>query len=716
MTDEELLEKAKERYEICRDFWREIYIKCKDDWNFVHGYGQWDDEALTQRQQAGSPCLVLNQLDPFVNQVTNDIKQARLAIRVVPVDEEADIDTAEIRAGIIRNIEKQSNAKSVYGNAATHAVGAGIGWIIVDTDYCSPDTFDQEAYIERVVDFEAVMIDPDFETIDGSDAEDGFEKEVHSIESFERNYPDYSPNSFDSDSGTDEVVVVRYSYKDYEEKKLIRIKLIDGSVRDIFDDDLKIIDEHNQAIEDGEMEGEPLIYEEVMKRDTQVCKVMQCVLSGTDVLEEPQELATQYIPLVPVIGRETFINEQREFWSLIRQAKDAQKMYNYWKSYSTETIALQPKAPHIGAVGSFRTDAKNWANANRQNLAYLQYDIVYDENGSPMPPPMRQPNVQGSQALVQEATNARDDIRLALGLSAANMGERSNVISGVALRTNQIEGDNATFHFIDNLASSISQVGRILNELITALYSERKIARIIGDDDREELVPINSPYVREGGAVRAPRQGENPEGVYKFDTGKYDIDMNVGASYSSKRQEMADKLTEIIRAKPEILEVTGDLLFEALDLPYGREIADRIKTMLPPEMIEDDPQAARLQQAQAIVKQLEEQVMNLDAALQDKRKNEAIQNQIDIKKVEQDGQKLQIEAKKAEADIQKTMAEIEKMRAETTGFRMEAVDALGQAVQGMNVQMQDIQQAIGIMLDAKEAESIEAEEVPETSE
>lgn len=684
MKNEEILEQAKKNYKACEDYYGTLYEDCVEDWEFAHGVNQWEAQALRDRKTDGRPTLTLNQMLPYLNQVVNDIKQARLAIRVTPVDSNADVDTAEVLAGIIRNIESQSGAKSVYGTAASNAVGAGIGWIRVLTDWADESSFDQEAKIERVLDFTSVMLDPSFKEVDGRDADYGFVKLSYTKEQFEDMYPNAEASPF-CDDGSEDVSLVEYFYKEKKKTQLHSIRLLDGQERNVSDDQLKQIDEQE------------IVYELVRSREVDLVNVYHCVLSGSEVLSR-EIFPSKFIPLVPVIGNEVYINDQREFHSLIRQGKDAQRMFNYWKSASTEMIALQPKAPWVGAFGSFESEEDKWASSNNQNHPFLQYDVVPDPiTGMALPPPTRLPPVQGSPALFQEAMAAKEDIRLAIGMPQSNMGERSNAVSGVAIRNQQVEGDNATYHFIDNLSSSIAQVGRILNSIIPVIYSDRKIARIIGEDQKEEIIPVNTPFVKENGVKRAARQGEEWQGVYDLQSGKYDVVMDVGASYSSKRQEAADKLIELIRAKPDLTDIAGDMLFEALDIPLGREIADRIRATMSPELLGEDPQAVKLQQASQMLQEMEQRIQNYEAALADKKKNQDFDNMVELKKLELEQQDLQIKA-------QKTAAEIEKMRAETTGYNMEAMAALGNAMTAMNERVSDIGTALEIILDAKEDE------------
>jgi hypothetical protein len=690
MAEEFDKEKAVSHWEECQSTYDNLYEESKADWKFLHGVDQWDEYAKKARDKDHRPCLTLNQMLPYAMQVVNDIRQARLAIRVSPVDEAADIDTAEIFQGIIRNIERQSAADKAYTSASLNAIGAGIGWMRVRTDYADADSFDQEIFIDRVLDFTSVYLDPQSQELDGSDAEYGFIRVDYSKEQFEILYPDADPVSWDSTSNDDEVCIVEYFCKYYKESKIYKIQLVDGSEQVITQDQKDILDD------DGTVE-----YVEIESRDTQYPYVKHYVLNGSDEPIKETEFPSKYIPLIPVIGEEVYINGRREFHSIIRQGKDAQRMYNYYNSMETELNALQPKAPIVGAVGSFKTDVERWETANAANYPFLEYDVVHDKQGQRVEPPRRMEPYQGNPALFQGAMRAKEDIRLAIGLPQANMGQQGNEVSGVAIRNRQIEGDNATFHFIDNLSVSISFLGKILVDMIPRLYSQRKITRILGEDGEERNVPVNTPFVKEGGIERPMKPNESKyDGIYQLGVGKYDVVCDVGASYSSKRQETADKLIEVVQAQPELMAVVGDLIFEALDLPMGKEIADRLKSQMPPELLGEDPMAEKLKAADMAMQQLQDQLMTYQAALDNKKKDTQFEQHVELKK-------LDIENRKLAIDAQKTAAEIEKMRAETSNFDMESVQALGGAVQGLFAEFNDVKEAMEIMLSAKELEEAE---------
>src|SRR5262245_56776487 len=213
-------------------------------------------------------------------------------------------------------------------------------------------------------------------------------------------------------------------------------------------------------------------------------RVKQYILSGAEILEE-RAWPGRYIPIVPVYGDEVTVEGKRYFRSLIRDAKDAQRMFNYWRTTSTELIALAPKTPFIGPKGAFVTDAAKWATANTESHAYIEFDGAM--------PPQRQPFVGVPAGALQEALNASDDMKAIMGLYDASLGARSNETSGRAILARQREGDVSTFHFLDNMTRAIRHAGRVIIDLIPHVYDKPRIVRVLGEDGRPDARPINQP-------------------------------------------------------------------------------------------------------------------------------------------------------------------------------------------------------------------------------
>lgn len=675
--DKDILSKAKQRFADCQQFYGNEYKRGVDDLKFLLGE-QWSESDVNKRNAEGKPCLTENRLLPFAHQVINDIRQSRPAINVVPVDNNSDPETAKILRGIIRNIEVQSSADNVYDTAAWNALASGYGWIRVNTKYVSNDSFDQELELIRIPDFQSVMIDPNSKQMDGSDADYGFIFEDISREAFEALYPDAQPVSFKDKSAhnwcTENTVrICEYFYKEYTEKTIY-------------------LTESGEVVEE---KPENPIQERVVK----IPSVKWCKITAEEILEKTDWLG-EYIPLVPVYGEEVWVDGKRECYSLVHQAKDPQRRYNYWLTANTEIIALAPKSPFVGVAGQFATDAKRWARANNESYPYLEYDAVEIAPGVFAPPPQRQSPPMGSPSMFQEMMAAADGIKATLGMFNASLGQAGNETSGRAILARQAEGDNATFHFVDNLQSAIRHVGRICIDLIQKLYKAPRIERIIGEDDKKMSVPINQGAVKQQGGNMLPVGiGQVPDAFYDIDAGKYDVVATVGASYATKRQETANMIQSVLQAAPDTFSILGDIFFKNLDIAEADIIVERLRKMNPAMNDDNDPQAMQLQQAGQLIQGMQQQLAQMDEALRAKREKDQAEVNAEL-------QKTQAEIQKIEAETVKIQAEVAAAMAQTGGITPEAMQEIVRTLAALEEQSRDTADAVEIILSAAEGSQV----------
>jgi hypothetical protein len=354
-------------------------------------------------------------------------------------------------------------------------------------------------------------------------------------------------------------------------------------------------------------------------------KVVQRILSGAEVLETV-DWAGRFIPIVPVYGEELMVDGRRRLRSLVRDAKDPQRMFNYWRTASTELVALAPKAPFIGRRGAFETDAAKWATANVQTHAYIEYDGPE--------PPMRQGFAGPPAGALQEALNASDDMKSIMGLFDASLGARSNETSGRAIMARQREGDTSTFHYIDNLSRAIRHAGRILLDLIPKVYGTARVVRVLGADGAAQSVAV-APGAKGGETLKAVGR------IYDLSAGRYDLVVRSGPSFTSRREEAATQMIELIRAYPAAAPLLGDLLARNLDWPGADEIAGRLAALLPPVVKGAAPE---VQQAQAQLAQLAQALNAAKAEIATLKQDRA-----------HEARKLEIEAFEAETNRMKAL-------------------------------------------------------------
>lgn len=539
-----------------------------DDMLFRLG-DQWHPQAMAARQADSRPILTFNKLPQFIKQVTGDLRQSRPAIKVVGIDERADKKTAEILGGMTRYIESRSDADKIYFSAADSQVACGIGHWRVVSEYADDSTFEQELGIELVEDGIAVLWDPDAAHPTRRDARWCFVPVDMSRELFKDKYPDFQAASMTSVgdmnypsgwAGDDYVRVAEYWVKEPTKRRLAL--LANGGIDDLTDDD------------DADAKAAQILAQggRVEMRDAH--KIVRYVVSGLEILEGPEEWPGRYIPIVPLIGEEVRVGRRRYRHGIVRFAKDPQRSYNYFRSTQTEVVALQPKAPWIGTIDNFKDSEEQWETANVKNWPYLTYrPDPLNGGGAPQrgTPPVTSPG------LSEGVKQAEEDMYGTTGIYPSSLGQKSNEASGRAIVARQREGDTSTYVYHANFGLAIQHTGRILVDLIPHVYDTERTIRSVGEDGKIDVVKINQPA------------GEAVDGVIDrimndVTVGAYDVTIEMGPSYTTKREEAKDGMLQLLQTVPNIAPLIMDLVAKAQDWPLADKIAKRLQTTLPPQI------------------------------------------------------------------------------------------------------------------------------------
>lgn len=618
--DAELLSEVTERLQLCIDAEQDNRADALHDLKFIKG-DQWPEDAKRLRTLEKRPCLTINKLPTFLHQVTNDQRQNRPSIKVHPVDDGADVETAEVIQGLIRHIEYASNADVAYDTSVNSAAAIGFGYFRLITGYVSEDSFDQEIRFQRIRNAFTVYIDPASQEPDGSDANFAIITTEISKDEFKRQYPDASAvNMMQRGTGdvgknwiSDSLVRVAEYYRiEHEPATLIRLSNGEEGWKDEL---LQLPD------------GVTI----VKKRKSNRRKVCWYKVTGTDVLERA-DIPCNWIPVFPVYGDELDIEGKVIRSGLVRHAKDPAQMYNFWMTAATEEVSLRPKTPYIGAEGQFEGHENEWAQANVRSFPYLEYKPT-TVAGQMAPPPARQPMADVPVGVLQMAMHASDNIKATTGIFDASLGAKGNETSGRAILARQREGDVANFHYSDNLTRTIRHAGRCILWMIPRIYDTERVVRILGEDETVSHVAINKPMEQ---PERDEKTGAIKTVMNDLTVGKYDVTVSAGPSYSTLRQEAADAMIQFGQSWPKLMDVAGDKVVKAMDWPGAEEIAERIERTIPPEIRGDDegqppsipPELQQhLQQMQGYIQQLEGALQEAQSGIDKERiKAESAEN------------------------------------------------------------------------------------------
>ncbi|WP_180134431.1 portal protein [Acinetobacter sp. YH12081] len=621
--DKDLLTEIIKFRDDAQNYWQPIYNQGLKDKRFVTLKGeQWDKKALEQRKAQGKPTLEINLVRTYVQQQINTMRQNRPQAKVVPVDSGADPETAKVLEGLIKDVEEASNFENALDIAAANQVHAAVGFYRITTDYINEKSFNQEPQFKSIENPQAVLIDPLSRSLDGSDMTKALVCEWVDKDQIAKDYGDDTVSDFEMDkseewTNTDDntVCIAEYFYKDEVKDTLLMLE--DGStefksvlLKQWTEDDLKQLT--------------------VNERETTRTEIKWAKVSGVKILETGV-FPGEYIPIFPVYGEVTWVENKRHVFSLVHFAKDAQRLFNYWKS--TEAHILQKNQDEMTIVDDRGIAGfEEWQNPS--GAAYLRFKAT-DDNGNQIPYPTKLGAAAPPVGILNASENAKTLIPDILNMHAPQMGQDVNQQSGVAIGLLQRQSDTAQFHFQDNLNKTIRHSARVLVGLFPILYDTEMVRRIVGADGDSELVRLNAVPQTPDEQTRAINGILNDMSI-----GRFDIRMDTGPSFNTQREQSFALMMQLVQSNPALFNLVADLIVINSPLLNAKEIAERVKMLVPAQALGKDK--IDPEQAKAQIAQLDQLVQKMTADL------EALQGQLNDKNAERN-----VEIFKAELQAQK---------------------------------------------------------------
>lgn len=661
--DAKLLERMRKRFDRCESTEADNRERMAQALKF-RALKQWSESEAKQRADDGRPCLTVDRLGPLIRQVVNEQRMNRPSIHINPVGDRSDKEAAKLFRGLIRAIERESSADIAYDTAFECAVGQGLGYILLATEWADEHSMDQTIVIRRVRNAFSIYMDPDCKEPDGADAKFAFVVEDMPRDEFEDRYPKAAPVnwSLGSKGATfkdwltkDHVRIVNYYEVDKDEFDLV--ELDNGFVGDEDELDAQV----KAAIKGGKVE--------VINRRTSNRRKITCYEANVSEILSRHEWAGNWIPIVPVIGNELDIDGRVRLSGLIEPAMDSARMYNYWVTKYAEAVALAPTAPFIMTEGQMEGHEDEWQNANRTVRSALTYKPE-SLGGHPAPPPQRQPMPGIPEGFQHGAANAAMDIMATTGIRFDVAGDKRNVDerSGRAIRAFQQPQDLGSAHYMDNFSRSLTHLGRMIVDLIPKTFTTKRIVTILREDDTEQQVEID-PYHK--GAAGERQNGQTKMPIFNPMVGKYGVAVTVGPSYATRRMEAADGQMAFAKAFPNEGRLIADLIAKNMDWEGAEEMAARLAKAVPaqylaPEQKDVSPQmGAYIQGLEGQIKQLGTQLQQAMQGLNEKQSDRAIaQDKIDkdfeakligiIQKASGDASKVAAEEARTHLDAIKT--------------------------------------------------------------
>lgn len=603
LKDENIVTLARERFKAAEEFYSDSRELAIEDTKFAMGDSdnnwQWPDEAQDSRVAADKVCLTVNVTAQHCNQIINNIRQNRPAVKVSPVDDYADIETANILGGLIRNIQVSSAADDAHDTGAEHSIYGGEGYWRILTEYEDIRSDNQVIVIKPCPNPNLIYIDPTAQALDRSDAEYGFIFEDVTKEEFQREYPGIDPESWESSPASEgwhndkSVRIAEYFYCEYVQDELYILDTGETILKSEVKDDIDYVVVKTRPVQ---------------RKEWKWCKLV----GGSDEPVDKKDWVGDYLPIISVVGKEVNVDGEIVRKGVVRDLKDPARMVNYSYSETVQTLAMQNTSPYIYAAESIEGHEEVWQSANLDTQAGLPYN-AFDADGNPLPPPSRQVPPAMATAQIQLLELSTEQMRAASGQQNANFGIKSEAVSGVGIQRLKAQGETATFHFPDNLARALRYEAVVVVDLIQKIYDTERVVRILGLDGAEESARLNprqaEPYLEQKDDNGDIQKIFNPQ------VGRYDVVIDIGPSYHTQRQEAAANLNDLAAKNPNLLAVAGDIIMRAQDFPMADEMAERLERTIPAELKTDGDDELPAE-AQQIIGQANQQMQEMDAVIQ----------------------------------------------------------------------------------------------------
>ncbi len=580
----DFLADARKRFAVTRKADEHNREQARRNLDFVYdtGEGQWDDEDRAQRKEDGRACLTSNQLEKHVHGVVNAERDQRIAGHVRPVDSAGDIATANVIAGIIRQIEHASDAERVYTNGGLHAVAANVGyWRIASEE--KDDCFDQELFLKEIRNPFSVTLDPD--------GLFGFIDDKMTKDEFKYKYPKADEHNIDTDledndqwfPDEDCLYVREYFYKERVKTTIVRARKIevDESGQMQGQGEARVFDLGKEEITEEQLESLGWVIEE--KKTPKRFVVKWAKITGSQIVAEG-EWPGKDIPIIEVEGNWVWIDGKLYKKNLTQGAHDDQRMYNFTLTSLIERYALAGKAPYLVTKKMVAGLGHIWRVAHKKLFPYLSFNHDAKMPGGPK----REAAPQISAGETTMLSIHKENIMDTIGRYESSFGKKSNERSKVAIDARAARGEVSTFHFPDNYKRAVIKSTRILIDVIPHFYDTERYERILGEDGKTaELVWINEDtgfLDNEGKKII----------LNDLSIGKYDVVESIKLM-STRRQEQLQGMLMLANGNPMLgVFLAGDIA-KLQDWDGAQELAEKIDANLP-ALLGSKPQDAEGEQ------------------------------------------------------------------------------------------------------------------------
>lgn len=675
IDENQVLEQAMKHLNTWNSYFNENIVRGKDDMNFVLR-DQWTAVERSEFTRLFKPAMTFNKLYDATKKIVGEQRKNKPDLIVRSLTGKATQEQINLRSDLVRTISYQSQNDLIYQTAFKSALMMGFGAFQIKLDYESPMSFNQVIKYDLISDPTYCSWDPTAIKPHKGDGNFCARSYVLTRDEFFATYPYVTdPVSYidpymllDFQWQTRDTITLQdYFVKEWFPLKIF--KLSNGHTVDEFEWEKmqKNIKLQQELADNSELKNtiESLIPRIVSERMTQDYRIMHYRLIQNQIIDF-SEWPSKHLPIIFVDGDSYYVEGRQYTKSFIHEARDAQKFINYVGSEIAAEIKNRRREQWLATPDNIIGYEQQWRNPETQQAAMIAKP---DPKTGQLPQKM--PPWDLSPQLIDNFQRGTQDIKEILGFSETEALQGRDV-SGKARRERKMEGSMSAYVYFDNLNQAIEQSGRVVLDLLPY---------IVGDDERHMILAK-----KDGTSKQVILNQKMPDGKIENELtkGDFDIEIDTGPSFAVQKDIALEFLQQTLQAYPQSFPLIADLWAKNLDVQFMPQIAERFKTMVPPDILakEDgspppppkpDPQAQMMQmemqskqaemQNKAQEIQIKQQQLELDKAeLMMKAKQFEAENQLNIYDHKADLEKSridhQLDHKKVELDFSHKIAKI----------------------------------------------------------
>lgn len=515
---------------------------CNEDIRFITTpAAQW--EGFLREQFSNRPRFQLDMVSQAVNRFYGEWLTNRSTVKFRPEDGKSEKE-ADILTGLYRKDERRSGSGFAIDNAILEGIQGGMGAYKISTEYVDDEDEEND---DQYVTFEpiysahsSVVWDPNAKRMDKADAEWCFVLHELDYESYKRQFPDSEPSSFTqindrrefnwSTNNNTYFIAERYGKVENKTKAISYKHPITGEKRTYY----------KEEIEDVVDELADMGFEFIKEKTVTQRYIEKSIISGTsEYLEKPERINGKRIPVIPFYAYWTYTDGQEFFWGLVRDKKDAQRLFNMQVSSLAEIAATSVKQVPIFTPEQVLGHEHNWAQAHLGKKNYQLANPLRNGDGTiaalgpvgTVSPPIVDPALG---ALMDVTGNY---INKETGVAPQEVNDPD--ASGVAIREAKELVNMNTQSIMKNIDGMLARGGDVYREVAADIYDQPRVMTLLGEDSLESTIQLFETAIDQetGKAIE----------LNDITKGKFEVISSTGPDYSSRRQDTVENLMEIMQ-------------------------------------------------------------------------------------------------------------------------------------------------------------------------